>query len=142
VTLRLTDKIDLDVYYAADSIRYIALNPQATLIVTREVFRKCYGACPSVGFECDGVPIGGVIFDGKTAHIAVLPLYHGRWARLLRPMLEWLYGLQREILVRIEEGNVKGLAFADRCGWPRLGVRDGHVVFRLTPHGARPAARI
>src|SRR5205814_9345868 len=87
VSLKLSSHVDLDVYYDADSARF---DRRVLQVVTREAFRKTFEPCPSVGFESDGVPIGGVIFDGDVPHIAVLPQWHGRWGPLLRPMLGWL----------------------------------------------------
>jgi len=137
--LRLMDRADLDVYYEADVLRSSQVVKD---VVTREVFKAFYEGAASVGFEYDGKPIGGVLFDGDTAHIAVLPEYHGRWGRLLRPMLAWLYGMKQEIIVRIDDDNVKGLKFVEHCGWERLHELNGEVYYRMTPWGAGRVARI
>jgi len=140
--LRLTERVDLDVYYQIDSVRF---DDAVRRVVTRDAFKALYARCRSVGFECDGRAIGGVIYDGKSAHIAVLPAYHGRWAFLLPAVLTWLFRFGDEIFVRIETGNRKGLAFVERCGWQRIGVDGDDVVYRLTPDSgssrvSRPAA--
>jgi hypothetical protein len=130
--LRLAPRVDLAVFYEADRLRYAA-RTHVTERVTRDAFVAFYADCPSMGFECDGQPIGGVVFDGEQAHIAVLPSYHGRWALLLKPMLHWLFGLKPEIIVRVEADNVLCLRFMERNGWQRLGVDGDDVVYRMTP---------
>lgn len=140
--LRLTPQADLDVFYEADCLRYAA-RPEITARVTREAFARFYAGCPSRGIECDGRAIGGVIFDGREAHIAVLPAWHGRWGLMLKPLLHWLFGLRPEVIVRVEADNPLVQRFMDRSGWQRLGVDDdGDIVYRMTPqHGTRKTDR-
>ncbi|MCZ2497923.1 GNAT family N-acetyltransferase [Xylophilus sp. Kf1] len=124
----LTPRTDLAVFHAADAERY-AGTPMLDL-VGPEVFRRYYADSPSRGFACDGQPIGGMIFDGRQAHLAVLSAHHGHWGRLLRPTLDWLFGLQPEMRIDIECDNPKALAFMDRNGWPRVaGAAPGSVGF-------------
>jgi hypothetical protein len=104
-------------------------------VVTREAFLRFYADSPSVGFESNGAPIGGILFDGEQAHIAVLPSHHGRWALLLKPALEWLFTLRPEILVEVERDNARCLRFLDRHGWPRVGETADDFVYRLTAQG-------
>ncbi|WP_240702273.1 GNAT family N-acetyltransferase [Trinickia terrae] len=137
--MRLTDRVDLDLYYEIDSARF---DESVRRVVTREVFKSIYADCPSVGLECDGQPIGGVIFDGESAHIAILPSHHGRWAHLLRPLLAWLFSFKQEIFVHLEAENSKGLAFVERCGWQRVRAEGDEVVYLMTPGGGRRAARV
>jgi hypothetical protein len=139
MALRLTDRVDLDVFYDADSARY---ERHVLAVVTREAFRAFYAECLSVGFECDGVPIGGVIFDGEAPHIAVLPAWHGRWGRLLRPMLEWMYGLKLDMIVPVDNDNPQIRAFVERCGWPMVGRTTDGTLHRMTPRDGRRVARI
>ncbi len=129
MSLRLTDRVDLNVYYEAERG---SASAEMLGVVTREVFAAFYANCPSVGFEDAGQPIGGVIFDGESAHIAVLPSHHGRWGLLLGPTLTWLFSLKDEILLHTPADNPKALRFLAHCGWQRVGVRDGEVVHRLT----------
>ena len=76
--LRLTERADLGVMYDAEAARLRqAADTGCLQVVTRDTFLRFYEGCPSVGFESDGVPIGGILFDGEQAHIAVLPS-HGR----------------------------------------------------------------
>jgi len=110
-------------------------------VITREVFVAFYVNCPSIGFECAGQPIGGVIFDGESAHIAVLPSHHGRWGFLLRPALAWLFSLKQEVILRTPVENTKALRFLTHCGWQRLGIEDGEVIHRLTPHDGHRLCR-
>jgi GNAT superfamily N-acetyltransferase len=130
MALRLTDRVDLDVYYDID---IAGADASIRSVVTRERFQSLFADCPSVGFEADGRPIGGVIFDGRSAHIAVLPAYHGRWGWLLEPMLAWLFGFQREIVVEVARDNVKAIAFMERCGWRRVDDGVGQARYVMTP---------
>ena len=139
MTLKLTPSVDLDVYYAADSLQHSA---EALALVTSEVFKRMYGSCPSVGFECDGIPIGGVIFDGKRPHIAVLPAWQGRWGPLLRPMLRWLYSQSREMVIGVSDDNKPLQRFVACCGWPAVGREAGDTLHLMTPMGARRIAQI
>jgi GNAT superfamily N-acetyltransferase len=135
--LRLAPQADLDVFYAADAARY-AVSDRAELdVVTREVFIEFYRNCPSIGFEADGRPIGGIIFDGEEAHIAVLPQYHGRWAALLKPALEWLFSLRDEIVVEIERDNTVCMDFMKRNRWQCLDADDETARFRMTAQGGQ-----
>jgi GNAT superfamily N-acetyltransferase len=128
----LSPHLDLGVYYDADSPRYDVPGRKALTIVTREVFIACYRECASIGFEYAGRPIGGVIFDGEQAHIAVLPAYRGRWATLLRPMLDWLFSIQSEIFVDVEADNAVCLEFMRRNGWPVVSRREHWLTHRMT----------
>ncbi len=139
--LTLTPRADLDVFYAADRLRYVERHPEVLTIITREVFVGLYGQCPSIGFACDGQSIGGIIFDGQAAHIAVLPAYHGRWALLFRRSLDWLFGLKREILVEVEADNDKCIAFMARNGWQALHEQDGNITYLMTPEGGPGSTR-
>lgn len=134
--LKLTEKADLAVLYEADVARYRAASEDRfTRAVTKDVFTSFYATCPSIGFEQDGQPIGGIIFDGEEAHIAVLPSHHGRWALLLKPALQWLFSLKDEILVEVERDNDRALAFMDRHGWERVQELPDDIVYRLVPQG-------
>lgn len=133
--LRLTDTADLGVLYDAEAARYAEAGGHCLEVVTREVFVGFYEGCPSIGFEADGRPIGGILFDGEQAHIAVLPSHHGRWALLLKPALDWLFSLRDEILVEVERDNTRCLRFLDRHGWPRVAEAGDDVVYRLSRQG-------
>lgn len=129
--MRLTDKADLGVFYEADAGRW---DPEhlRQLGITKEMFIDFYAGCPSVGFEIDGKPVGGIIFDGVQAHIAVLPEYYGRWALLFKPALEWLFTLKEPIYIDIETENERCLRFMDRNQWPRVRADDKTVTFEVT----------
>jgi hypothetical protein len=136
--LRLTEPADLGVIYDADAARYAQAGQADRLaLVTRETFLRFYEGCPSIGFEADGQPIGGILFDGEQAHIAVLPSHHGRWALLLKPALDWLFTLRAEILVEVERDNAPCLRFLDRHGWARVGETEDDFVYLLTAQGGR-----
>lgn len=126
--LRIVPQADLQVYYDADAQRYRATDRHDTLqVVTKEAFIDYYRDCQSIGFEYDGEPIGGVLFDGQQAHIAVLPAFRGRWAWLLRPALDWLFSLRAEIDVDVENDNPVCIEFMRRNGWPVV-RRHGHWI--------------
>ncbi|MGM9488025.1 GNAT family N-acetyltransferase [Ideonella sp. YS5] len=135
--LRLTEAADLGVMYDADAARYDEAGSPCLEVVTRAAFVDFYEGCPSIGFEADGQAIGGILFDGEQAHIAVLPSHHGRWALLLKPALEWLFSLQTDILVEVERDNTRCLRFLDRHGWPRVGQTEDDIVYRLSPQGGQ-----
>ena len=139
MTLKITPSVDLNIFYTADSAKHDA----ATLaIVTREAFIRFFDGCPSIGFESDGVPFGGVIFDGEKPHIAVLPEWQGRWGPLLRPALRWLYTHSADMVVPVYDDNWPLRRFIERCGWPVVGRQVGAALHRLTPMGARRVAQI
>ena len=139
MTLKIVPRVDLKVYYLADSAQYDA---SVLAVVTEEVFIGIYENCPSIGFESDGVSFGGVIFDGKRPHVAVLPAWHGRWGPLLRPALRWLYGWCDDMVVPVYDGNLPLRRFIERCGWPEVGRQPGAALHRMTPLGAHRIARI
>lgn len=135
--LRLAPRVDLGVYYDADAVYYERSGSEALKSVTREDFIARYRDCPSIGFEYDGQPIGGMVFDGEQAHIAVLPAWHGRWAILLRPALDWLFTLKAEILADVEADNAVCLEFMRRNGWPVVGTG---ALDRSSLDEAKPAS--
>jgi len=130
--LSLAPAADLRVFYQADAARYAMAKPHVLARVTEEAFVSHFLGCPSLGFECDGRPIGGVIFDGKEAHIAVLPEYRGRWAWLLKPAIDWLFSLKPRILVEIEGDNKACIAFMDRNGWRRVSESEEGITYLMT----------
>jgi GNAT superfamily N-acetyltransferase len=129
----LTARADLGVFYDADAVRYRNARPDVTRVVSRQAFAAFYRDAASIGFACDGRPIGGILFDGEQAHIAVLPAHRGLWALLMKPALAWLFSLRREIRVEVELDNATCLRFLDRHGWPRVGATATHAIYRLTP---------
>ena len=137
MALTLTPRADLEVFYEADAQRWRERRPHVLNVVDREAFVRFYLNAPSIGFAADGRPIGGIVFDGEQAHIAVLPQWHGRWALLMKPALQWLFRLKREIVVEVEADNERCLRFLDRHGWPRIGAAGEGVRFLLTPLDGR-----
>lgn len=139
-SLRMTDKVDLKVFYDADMRLY---NPawMAAHGVTEEAFIARYRDCPSVGFEQDGIPFGGVILDGNDAHIAVLPEFQGKWGTLLRPALEWLFSQRSEVRGKVHRLNRHALRFNRRLGGKLVGSDDHFYYFSLTPAGMASVLR-
>jgi GNAT superfamily N-acetyltransferase len=135
--LSLAPCADLRVLYAADAARYRNEGCRILDLVTERAFARLYRGCPSRGFLVDGLPIGGIIFDGRRAHIAVLPEYHGRWAWLLKPALEWLFSITPGFMVGIESDNMACLRFMDRCGWSRVRVDERMVTYLVEPRPRR-----
>ncbi|CDG82310.1 GNAT family N-acetyltransferase [Janthinobacterium agaricidamnosum] len=127
---RITEKADLELMYEAERLRY---GPQhfAALGVSMEQVLAYYADCPSLGYEIDGAPAGGALFDGKEIHIAVLPQYYGRWAWLFKPTLEWLFQMEETILSRIERFNTRSLRFMDAGKWPRVHEDEHYVTFEM-----------
>ncbi|NHZ91137.1 GNAT family N-acetyltransferase [Massilia sp. CCM 8733] len=132
--LRLTDCADVGLMYDIEQSRY----PSAqTAVATRERTVTHYLGCPSVGYEIDGVAAGGAVFDGRELHLAVLPQFHGRWAWLLKPTLDWLFALCDPVRVRIEQDNARCIRFMDSGGWERVDEDRQYITYLLsstTPH--------
>jgi GNAT superfamily N-acetyltransferase len=133
--LRLADHADLAVYYEADVAQLGLTHKDVRQVFTREMFIDYYRNCPSIGFMYDEKPMGGIIFDHGYAHIAVLPEYHGHWAWLWEPALEWLFSIQPEVLGVVDAENQACLAFMKRNGWPAVSIADGKVTFRIAQEG-------
>jgi hypothetical protein len=149
-SLKLTEQADFGALYDAVQRR---LQPdewqEATRgVVTREVFiAHCIEQkVPSVGFELDGKPIGGVMFCGNAAHIEVLPEYHGRWGLLWPSVIKWVFSLKDPILVDIDRGNEKCHRFMARNNWRRLKEDDKTVTYEMSsgaaPHYAKEARAV
>ena len=127
---------DLGVFYEADMLRYACTARSPILkVVSKDVFIAFYKDCASLGFQFNGQPIGGVLFDGQHAHIAVLPEHYGRWAFLLKPACAWLFALKSEVLVEVELENKTCIRFMERNRWQRLQVVEDKVVYRMTEQG-------
>jgi hypothetical protein len=135
--LRLAPRADLGVCYDADAVRYERIGSDVLRHVTRDFVIARYSDCPSIGFEYDGQPIGGIVFDGEQAHIAVLPAWHGRWAILLKPALDWLFSLKAEILVNVETDNAVCLEFMRRNAWPVVATNGHEILHRMTRQDRR-----
>lgn len=142
--LRLTDQADFGLIFDAVSRR---LNEDqwrkiAAGVLTKEMFiAHCIAQkYPSLGFECDGKPIGGVLFDGNEAHLEVLPEYHGRWGILWRSAIKWIFSMKDPIVVRIPAYNEKCHRFMARNNWPRIEEDDEFVTY-LMSSGAEPHYR-
>lgn len=147
--LRLTDRADLGVIYDATCRRHQPneWEKMTAGVVTRDVFiAHCIAKnFPTLGFECDGKPIGGLIFDGNAAHLEVLPEYHGRWGLLWKRALEWIFSHKDPILVKIDIGNEKCVRFMDRNNWPRVAVDAEFITYEMSsaaePHYLRRRRR-
>lgn len=142
---QLTDKADLGVCYDITRMQHSAEEWQKLThgLVTREVFiRYCTEqGFDSLGFSHVGKPIGGVVFDGQVAHVAVLPEHHGRWGSLLKKALAWTFSHKDPIEVKIYASNEKALRFMDRHNWPRIHADENFVTYRMSsqtlPHFLR-----
>lgn len=128
---RLTEPADLGVIFDAEILLY-ADHPAAHLPGIRQRFIAHYSGCRSVGFEIDGVAVGGAIYDGEEFHIAVLPAYLGRWTWLLKPTLHWLFTQADPAIGRIARSNRRALHFADKTGFPRRVREDAlYITYEL-----------
>ncbi len=129
--LTASEPADCALIYDIDIVRY---DPQ--WLIDNGIDRaKCIAVLeshPSLGFFYDGQPIGGVLFDGESAHMAVLPAFHGRWAFLLKDMLEWLFAFKDPILTTIESGNPQAIRFMERNNWRRVAEVDGGITYEMT----------
>ena len=132
-SLCLLQKADLSIYYEAEMYQHDPDWPVRTG-VSKEYFIEKLKHHPSIGFSWDGIEFGGALFDGKEAHLAVLPAYQGKWAWLIKPALEWLLSLQETIDVRVARTNPKCIRFCDHNHLPRVSEDEHHVVFRVCNH--------
>lgn len=130
--LHLTPKADLGVMYDAETIRLAELGN--TINFTKEQFLEFCRETPSVGFSMDDVAFGGAIFHDHQIHFAVMPEFHGRWGRLVRPMWEWMFSIEDDVRAYVEKNNPKCLNFMSRQ-WPTDGEDDTFIFFRLTRSG-------
>ena len=130
-TSRLTLCANLDVMFDAEVILYpdVSTDPNA---IEKKVFKTRYAACPSVGFEIDGIAAGGAMYDGEHFHIAVLPAFYGRWGRLWQPTLAWLFSVADPAEAKIAKDNFRCLRFADRSGFPRVAEDEEFITFRMS----------
>lgn len=127
--LRLTGEADLGLMYDIERERY---DSAVIALLTRERAVAHYAGCPSVGYEIDGVAAGGAVFDGQELHLAVLPRFHGRWAWLLAPTLDWLFALCDPVRVRIERDNARCIRFMDGGGWQRIAEDRQYITYLLS----------
>jgi hypothetical protein len=134
--LRLTEQADFGVIFEAVQRRLEEEQWRKVTagVVTKEIFiAHCIAQkYPSLGFECDGRPIGGIIFDGSAAHIEVLPEYHGRWGLLWPSAIKWVFSLKDPILVQVPLENEKCHRFMARNNWPRIKEDDRFVTYRMS----------
>jgi hypothetical protein len=135
-SLNLTEQADFGVLYDAVSRR---LQPEEWQritqgVMTRDMFiAHCMSQkLPSVGFELDGKPIGGMIFDGKATHLEVLPEYHGRWGLLWPSVLKWMFSLKDPMLVDIDRDNEKCHRFMARNNWRRVKEDEKFVTYEMS----------
>jgi hypothetical protein len=149
-SLQLADQADFGVIFDAVNRRLEkdGWEKVTSGVVTREIFvAHCIAQkYPSLGFECDGKSIDGILFDGNAAHIEVLPEYHGRWGLLWRSAINWIFSLKDFILVEVNLDNEKCDRFMDRNNWPRV-KEDGEFVTyemssRALPHYLKRAKAI
>ncbi|MBN9408959.1 MAG: GNAT family N-acetyltransferase [Burkholderiales bacterium] len=138
--LRLTPRIDLDVFFQAEpALRDPSrgLPDEAAIAVLRTRLQHC----PSIGFEMDGQAIGGLILEGHEAFIAVLPHARGQWAFLFKPALHWLFGLRAAVLAHVAVDNHRSIALMERHGWRRLRADASTISYLMVPlHGTRKTA--
>ena len=127
---QLTDQADLGVMFDAEKLLY---SPELLKVQpdSRERFVAFYTHCRSVGYQIDGIAVGGAIFDGKEFHLAILPHYFGRWTWLLEPTLKWLFEMADPVCGRIAKTNRRALQFADKSKFPRVHEDDEYVTYEL-----------
>lgn len=127
----LTPRANLAVMFDAEAIA-LGIEGMWSAPIQRRLFEQHYAQCASVGFEIDGVAVGGAIYDGEHFHIAVLPAYYGRWGRLWKPTLDWLFSVADPVEARIAKDNVRCLQFAERSGYPCVAEDDEFVTYRMS----------
>lgn len=137
--LQLTDHADLGYLYDLTCDTDEGKKAMAGGHVTKQMFvdyciEKKY---PSIGLECDGQPIGGVIFDGNAAHIEIASEFHGRWAILLPKVLEWVFSHKDPIDVGIYRTNEKALRFMEKNKWPVIKEDETFITYHMSSDTSR-----
>src|SRR5258706_8257368 len=100
--------------------------------ITLDRFLDTYRNSLIVGLEIGGELAGGMYFEKGTVHIGILPRFHARWARWLRPMLEIgfkQYGPRLKALVNAR--NVRAQQFVERVGCVRVRTRPLAVEYAV-----------
>jgi GNAT superfamily N-acetyltransferase len=129
-TYRLTEKADPDVIYAIEAARHgLEFCEQRDAI--RATFMEWFSRQQSIGYEADGKPIGGMLFDHQP-HIAVLPEHHGKWTFLFKASLEWLFAIQDPVRTEVEADNKLCIRFMERNGWQRVDVSERFITYEVT----------
>ena len=136
--LSVVEPADCELLYDIDALRY----DEQWMIehkIERHQIVSVMQSYRSLGFLYDGKPIGGVMYDGKEAHMAVLPEYHGRWGFLLKPMMEWLFAIKEPMQASVEISNTHCVRFMDRNKWRRVASNDKYITFeaRRRPERSR-----
>ena len=148
MTMRLVPQADMELLYRIDIGRYNR-DVMEKLGYTQKRFQEVFEKFPSIGFECNGKAIGGMVFDGNQVHLVVHPDHHGRWAILWKDALRWMFSLKNVFHLQIERHNEKCLRFMDKNNWPRIGADNLFITFEATleaspyhrPHSAKSTQR-
>lgn len=131
--VRLTNKVDLEVYFEADVSRFDSewIHEQG---LSKERFIEYMSNCPSMGFEINGKPVGGAIFNHwvKEVHVAVLPEYQGRWGTLIAPTFKWLFSMHDFFYASVDQGNMKCIRFHDHIGSERIREDAKWIRYKVT----------
>jgi len=145
--LRLTDQADLGFIFETVQRRISEDEWKKTTAegaVTKDVFiAYCISQkYPSIGFEYDGKPIGGMLFDGSAVHIEVLPEYHGRWGLLWRSAMKWFFALKDPIFVAVDRDNEKCHQFMARNNWPCVKEDEKTMTYEMSSRASPIYQRI
>jgi hypothetical protein len=134
--LRLTDQADFGLLYDSCERRLEKDEWQKCThgVLTRDMYAAYCVAkkWPSIGFELNGKPIGGMLFDGKCVHLEVLPEYHGRWGLLWPSAIKWMFAQKDPMLIQIERANEKVHRFMRRNNWPVVEADEKSLTYEVS----------
>lgn len=136
--MRLTSQADLSFLYDVVKMRLSGSGKWEEVTrghsQSREIFLQhcAKNNLPSIGFECNGKPIGGMVYDGVEVHIEVLPKYHSRWAVLWPSAMKWLFSIKDPMLVSVERSNEKCHQFILRNNWHVVKETDKVLTYEIS----------
>lgn len=128
MTLRIVDKLDVDVMYEAERSSY---NQMFRELITKELFLDEISTYQTIGFELNGKCIGGAMLCANYAHFSVLPQYHGKWALLWKETLEWIFEHRCPAYGPVHIENEKCQRFMQRNNWKVVRTEGDFHIFEM-----------
>jgi GNAT superfamily N-acetyltransferase len=128
--MRLLPSADFSVMYQAERESDKDLFMQVDL--TEEEYVRIASKYPSVGFEVNGINIGGMFIRANKLHLSVMPEYHGQWGWLFEPAFKWAFSVSDPLYAYVSRDNEKVLRFIRRHDWKQTHEIDSTIIFELT----------
>lgn len=128
--MRLLPSADFGVMYRSEKESDKDLFLQIDL--TEEEYVQIASKYPSVGFEIDGLNVGGMFIRANKLHLSVMPEYHGKWGWLFEPAFKWAFTVSDPLYAYVSRDNDKVLRFIRRHDWKKVNELDSTIIFELT----------